>query len=338
MRIKNSAIVFILYGLLLSHHLAAYKCAIMHGQAIATGDCQVNLDAKPLLPLKALKAENEYITIQRQNLIGAGAFGSVSSGTMTWPVAIPVVIKQIELRVPKRDSDLDGNLPDIAPTLNETKTEFDTMKLLCDKKGLKPYMIEPYAFFECGNKVFIVMEPGGEPLSNLMAELRNDHARLEKIALQIFRALNGIHEAGFVHLDLTPSNILVDSDDQAKIIDFGLTKPMGRGILGSGNIFYRDPNVYTIRRAYPLYDFFSLAAIIFEIMKGKNIYSYVDTEKNLGENLVEPGTENYKKFAEIHKSFLCQCSNEKPCSKLFLLALFFLNPDVNERRWLTEKR
>src|ERR1700709_360537 len=43
--------------------------------------------------------------------------------------------------------------------------------------------------------------------------------RRERLAKKIVQGLSEIHEAGFVQGDFTLSNIVIDSDDNAKIID-----------------------------------------------------------------------------------------------------------------------
>ncbi len=58
--------------------------------------------------------------------------------------------------------------------------------------------------------------------------------RAPKVALEVFpswaqgilRATEAVHDAGFIHCDLKPENIFVHDDGRARLIDFGLARPI----------------------------------------------------------------------------------------------------------------
>jgi serine/threonine-protein kinase len=48
--------------------------------------------------------------------------------------------------------------------------------------------------------------------------------KLKKIIFKVGQALNYIHEKNILHLDIKPSNILMDKNNNPKLIDFGISK------------------------------------------------------------------------------------------------------------------
>ena len=76
-----------------------------------------------------------------------------------------------------------------------------------------------------GDRVFIAMEfVRGQTLRQWSAQQRS-WRELVEVMLQAAEGLRAAHQAGIVHGDFKPSNVLVDEDGRTRVLDFGLARP-----------------------------------------------------------------------------------------------------------------
>lgn len=89
-----------------------------------------------------------------------------------------------------------------------------------------PYIVNVLEVFEENDTAYIAMEYiSGYSLKHLMEKegiLPED--QVLKYVHQIGEALQFVHEKNILHLDIKPSNILIDKNDNARLIDFGVSK------------------------------------------------------------------------------------------------------------------
>ncbi|KAL0942497.1 protein kinase [Colletotrichum truncatum] len=103
-------------------------------------------------------------------------------------------------------------------------------------------------------------------LSNVGRKGRLDDFRIWKVIHDIGLGLQSIHEAGFIHLDLKPANILITFEGTLKIGDFGLATewPAAKGVDAEGDREYIGPEILRGDFNKPA-DIFSLGLITIEM-------------------------------------------------------------------------
>eukprot|EP00249_Psilotum_nudum_P012507 c23824_g2_i4 orf=1296-2120(-) len=100
------------------------------------------------------------------------------------------------------------------------KREISTMKLI-----KHPNVVQLFEVIASRKYVYIVMEyvNGGELFDKIVdqGKLREDQAR--KYFRQLIHAVDYCHSRGVYHRDLKPENMLLDSNSDLKVSDFGLS-------------------------------------------------------------------------------------------------------------------
>ena len=89
-----------------------------------------------------------------------------------------------------------------------------------------PNVVTIYDVGEHKNRVFMVMEimRGGTLGDRLKGDREIGHATALRWLHEAARALDTAHEAGVVHRDIKPGNLLLDEHDRLAVADFGIAR------------------------------------------------------------------------------------------------------------------
>lgn len=92
-----------------------------------------------------------------------------------------------------------------------------------------------------------------------------------EIGGQILSALACVHATGLVHRDLKPGNIMIDTENRAVLVDFGLSKDREElGLTTTGALLgtpdYMAPEQVEAGEVGPQTDLYSLALVMFEML------------------------------------------------------------------------
>lgn len=128
---------------------------------------------------------------------------------------------------------------------------------------------------EQGGSAYLVMElVVGEPLSDVLERTPVlSAAHLIPVLAQTARGLACAHEAGVVHRDVKPGNILIARGGRVKITDFGVSRSAGQPTMTAsgmvmGTAQYLSPEQAVGRPATPLSDLYSLGVVAYEALVG----------------------------------------------------------------------
>ena len=93
------------------------------------------------------------------------------------------------------------------------------------------------------------------------------------IAVRLADALAALHEAGYLHGDVKPSNVGFTWRGSPKLLDFGLARETDDPAAGGGTVRYLSPEVLSGRPAAEADDVWSLCVLLFEMVSGTHPFA-----------------------------------------------------------------
>ena len=151
-----------------------------------------------------------------------------------------------------------------------------------------PNIVTVHDVGDLDGRPFIVMEfVAGQSLHSAIHRERLTPARVIEIASQVADGLAVAHDAGVVHRDLKPRNIMLTEDGRAKIVDFGVGKTsgpaagsedptIGGGLTDTyfvvGTAGYMAPEQAASKPMDFRADQFALGSIIYEMLTGRRAF------------------------------------------------------------------
>jgi formylglycine-generating enzyme required for sulfatase activity/serine/threonine protein kinase len=175
------------------------------------------------------------------------------------------------------------------------------------------HIVRTHNVFSEGSNYYIIMEymPGGSLEDRLRERGPQPVDEAVRVASGVCEGLSCAHEAGVVHCDLKPHNILFAADGTAKVADFGIAYVSGEALTRSwmtpagfvaGTLPYMSPEQTDGVRDDPRVDIYAVGAILYRVLTGRTYLDFdqretprataVNVQRIYGQQPVPPSTHN----------------------------------------------
>lgn len=138
-----------------------------------------------------------------------------------------------------------------------------------------PHVVRVFTVGRAFEHFYIAMELVlGESLEQRMArEGAMSEADILPLCAEIISGLQAAQDAGLIHRDIKPGNILLDSNGRAKIVDFGLALVTQGGVAKAEEVwatpYYVPPEALTGEQEDFRSDMYALGATLYHALSGK---------------------------------------------------------------------
>ena len=143
-----------------------------------------------------------------------------------------------------------------------------------------PHIVQVYDFGTQGDLAYIVMEyiEGKELKDYLDAKEQFDLGTIFRLMGELLEALEFAHEAGVIHRDVKPANVMLDTAKRAKLTDFGVARitegegesaDMTRAGAMIGTPSYMSPEQMQGQAIDRRTDIFSAGVLFYQLITGK---------------------------------------------------------------------
>ena len=202
-----------------------------------------------------------------RRILGRGAMGVVYEGfdpTLGRRVAVKTILK--------------------GATLDEETERAYSARFVKEAKAVgrlnHPNIVQVHDFGEENEIAYLVMEfiQGRELRSFFVARERFEPAESVRIMGELLDALEFAHEAGVVHRDVKPANVMLDAQRRVKLADFGVARVLDgaeQSMAGTmvGTPAFMSPGQISGGKVDRRTDVFSAGTILYQLLTGEQPFT-----------------------------------------------------------------
>ena len=222
----------------------------------------INTTIKKITKYKSLNDEYEI-----GDIIGKGSFGTVMKATHKLTSKV-VAIKKLDKNYSKLD------------VISTIRSEVDIIKYL---RSLDcAHVVSTVDIVDDLDSIYIIQEfVEGGTLKNYIlmrnvSSIEHEMEHIYKIISQLILVISFLHRFGIIHRDLKCDNIMLDSEGNVKVIDFGLSGIKTHHDIvkeGYGTLLYLPPEIVKGEMYSNKVDIWTLGVVCYYLLYSHHIFN-----------------------------------------------------------------
>jgi cell division control protein CDC15 len=213
----------------------------------------------------------------------------------------------------------------------ELMSEIDLLKILRHKN-----IVKYHGFIRSEKKLFIFLEYcSGGSLRNLYKKSGPLADSVVKTYIkEVLQGLIYLHEQGVVHRDVKAANILLTSDGNIKLTDFGVSTKVSTNTIKTYSIAgtpnWMAPEIISMDGTSTASDIWSVGATVVELLAAEPLYAHLNEMAALHAIVTDEYPPIPQFVSEECKDFLMKCFEKQPAKRVTA-------KDLLEHDWLTKR-
>lgn len=222
----------------------------------------------------------DKIEIQKLKLIGVGAFGRVWAVTIDkYESSRQVYLDEDEEKTVYAIKEMNKPIIVAQGAVDIANNEVKLMQMI----PKSPFIVNLWHAFQDKNSAFLLMDYA--PCGDLLFHMKNlkkkkafentkggtfTEEQAKFIIVGLLEALRVIHNAGIVHRDIKPDNIILDSNGYPKLADFGVAEIQTNITEDSpfGTLSYMAPEIIFGHTYSYMADYYSIGVLLLLMVTG----------------------------------------------------------------------
>ncbi|MFL6196005.1 MAG: protein kinase domain-containing protein [Thermoanaerobaculia bacterium] len=206
------------------------------------------------------------------------------------------------------------------------RTQLERLKseIKLARKITHPNILRTHDFGEIDGIPYISMEyVRGVTLRYMLDQTRRlPYSAGLRLAKQLCAGLAAAHSVGVLHRDIKPENLILEPTGNAKLMDFGIARPIDRVAPGQtqagfivGTPHYLAPEILQGREADPRSDLYSCGVVLYEIFAGTLPFEGPTAMEIMVKHLREeppPPSTRWKEIPPALEAAILRCLRKDP--------------------------